>query len=285
MELIRRYATRGKSQLSYDPRRKHGPLTIKTTLDYFGFELESELETVDQFPRDEADAARHILAESVARGEARHHAVKRNRDAIDQIREAYKRSGGKTPRLGLSELTAVYERQLSDVNSMDDFRARRLVIDKAAFVPPELGDELNRLPDQVMIRDREIDIDYDVEESSGNRIGVARLRLPEKLARTLAEQEIPRLDRPVRFVVLRGQRGAVRADTLDELQEKLAQPWSPDEVEESVEDRAMLSRAEREVKEIASEFRRYRRGRHHHYRDRNDPSSGRGRRGQRRRRR
>jgi hypothetical protein len=58
---------------------------------------------------------------------------------------------------------------------------------------------------------------------------VARLRLPEKLARTIVEAEIPALDRPVRFVVTRGQRGAVRADTLDELQEILDRPWSPDE--------------------------------------------------------
>jgi hypothetical protein len=261
MELIRRYATRGKSQLIYDPRRKHGPLVAKTTLDYFGFELESELETVEEFPPAEAGAARHLLAEAVARGEARHHAVKKNRDAIEEIREAYKRSGGKIPRLGLSELTALYERQLADVNSMDDFHAKRLFVDRGAFLSPEIRQQLDRLPSQVTIRDREIDVDYDVDEQNGQRIGVARLRLPEKIARTLVDAEIPRLDRPVRFVVLRGQRGAVRADSLAELQEKLAQPWSPDEVEESAEDRAMISRAEREVREIASEFRRHRRSR------------------------
>jgi hypothetical protein len=258
MELIRRYATRGQSQLIYDARRKHGPLTIKTSLDYFGFELESEQETVEEFPAAEAAAARHLLAEAVARGEARHHAVKKNRDAIEAIREAYKRSGGETPRFGLPELTAHYERQLADVNSMDDFREKRLDVDRNAFTTPELRKRLEQLPSQVTIRDRDIDIDYDVEERNGSRTGVARLRLPEKVARTLVEDEIPRLDRPVRFVVLRGQRGAVRADSLDELQEKLAQPWSPDEVEESADDRAMISHAEREVRQIASEFRRHR---------------------------
>jgi hypothetical protein len=84
--------------------------------------------------------------------------------------------------------------------------------------------------------------------------------LPEKIARTLTEQEVPELDRPVRFVVLRGQRGAVRSDSLEDLQERLAQPYSPDEVEESADDRAMLSSAEREVRQIAGEFRRHRRG-------------------------
>ena len=260
MDLIRRYAPRGKAVLVYDPRRKHGPLMLKRTVDYFGFELENELETIEEFPADLAKEARHTLAEALARGEARHFAVKKNRESIDAIREAYKRSGGETKRLGLPELTALYEEQLADVASMDDFRAAQLVVNEDRFVPRDVRERLARLPTQITIRDREVDIDYDVEERNGERHGVARLRLPEKIARSLTEAEIPQLDRPVRFVVLRGQRGAVRSDTLDDLQERLAQPWSPDEVEESADDRAMASQAERKVREIAGEFRRHRRG-------------------------
>ena len=147
----------------------------------------------------------------------------------------------------------------------------------AAFVPAEIQERLDALPSQVTIRDREVDIDYDVEDRNGERRGVARLRLPEKIARTLTELEIPRLDRPIRFVVLRGQRGAVRADTLDELQESLAQPWSPDEVEESADDRTMLSEAERDVRRVASEFRRHRRGRDFHHGSRHGKRRRRGR--------
>jgi ATP-dependent helicase HrpA len=80
------------------------------------------------------------------------------------------------------------------------------------------------------VRDREVEIDYDVEETDAGPVGVARLRLPEKVARSLTEGEIPALDRPVRFVVLRGQRGAVRARTLDELQTQLDQPWTDEEI-------------------------------------------------------
>jgi hypothetical protein len=258
--LIRRYATRGKVELVYDPRRKHGPLVLKRTLDYFGFELESEIETVEEFPPELASEARHLLAEALARGEARHFTVKKNRDVIEEIREAYKRSGGETQRLGLPELTALYEGQLGDVRSLEEFKSARMNIDRDRFVPRHVRDRLERLPGQVVIRDRDVDIDYDVEERDGKRVGVARLRLPEKIARTLTEQEIPELDRPVRFVVLRGQRGAVRSDSLEDLQERLAQPYSPDEVEESADDRAMLSSAEREVRQIAGEFRRHRRG-------------------------
>jgi ATP-dependent RNA helicase HrpA len=258
IELIRRYATRSKPELIYDPRRKHGPLMLKRKLEYFGFELESELETVDEFSPEIAPSARHLLAEALARGEARHFAVRKNRDVIEDVREAYKRSGGETPRLGLPELTALYEAQLQSVNSLEEFKSARLTIDRDAFVPREVRDRLDQLPERAYIRDREVDIDYDIEERDGKRMGVARLRLPEKIARTLTEAEVPQLDRPVRFVVLRGQRGAVRADTLDDLQERLAQPWSPDEVEESADDRVMLSASEREVREIASKFRRHR---------------------------
>jgi hypothetical protein len=263
MGLIRRHATQSSAELIYDPRRKHGPLVLKRKLEYFGFELESELETVDKFPPELATEARHVLAEALARGEARHFAVKKNEDVIAEIREAYKRSGGETKRLGLSELTSVYEEQLSGANSMDDFKSARFSVDRERFVPRETRERLEQLPSYVTVRDREVEIDYDVEERDGQRGGVARLRLPEKIARSLTEAEIPRLDRPVRFVVLRGQRGAVRADDLNELQERLAQPWSPDEVQESADDRAMLSHAEREVKRIAGEFRRHRRGGDH----------------------
>jgi hypothetical protein len=260
IELIRRYATRSEAELIYDPRRKHGSLVLKRKLEYFGFELESELETVENFPPELATQARHVLAEALARGEARHFAVKKNQDVIAEIREGYKRSGGETKRLGLPELTALYEEQLAGANSMDDFKSARLSVDRERFIPRETRERLERLPSYVTVRDRDVEIDYDVEERDGQRHGVARLRLPEKIARSLTQEEIPRLDRPVRFVVLRGQRGAVRADDLDELQERLAQPWSPDEVEESADDRAMLPRAEREVKRIAGEFRRHRGG-------------------------
>jgi hypothetical protein len=276
MQLILRYATRAGAELIYDPRRKHGPLVIKRKLEYFGFELESELETVDVFPPDLAEEARHVLAEALARGEARHFAVKKNQDVIQEIREAYKRSGGETKRLGLPELISVYEEQLGGINSMDDFKSARLVVDRERFVPPEIREKLQRLPSFVTVRDRDVEIDYDVEDRDGQLRGVARLRLPEKIARSLTEAEIPQLDRPVRFVVLRGQRGAVRADDLDDLQERLAQPWSPDEVEESADDRAMQSHAEREVKRIAGEFRRHRRdGDHGRGRGPRRPGAGR----------
>jgi ATP-dependent helicase HrpA len=242
LEKIRRHARRGPAEVVYDPRRKHNPLTLRRTLTYFGFELEREQESIEEFPPELERAARHALAEALAKGEARHAAVNRNRVAVEEIREIYRRSGGATPKLGLQELTAMYEIALAEVRSLDDFKAAPLRLDLESLIEPGAREQYATLPDSVPIRDKEVEIAYEVEEEDGERRGVARLRLPEKVARTLSEPELPRLDRPLRFMVLRGQRGAVRANTLEELQDALDQPWTREEVE----------RAERGEREPAS---------------------------------
>jgi len=145
-ELIRANATRGKAEIVYDPRRKHGPLALRRKVEYFGFELEREVDSLDEFPPELATEARHVLADSLARGEARHFAVRKNQSAIDEIREASKRSGGQTGKLGLAELTALYEEQLASVNTMEGFKAARLTVDRQRFVPGDSARELAELP-------------------------------------------------------------------------------------------------------------------------------------------
>jgi hypothetical protein len=215
-------------------------------VEYFGFELEREAEAVRDFPPALADEARHLLAEAVARGDARQLSVKRNRASVEAVREAYRRSGGVTPRLGLAELTAIYEQQLQGVNSMEEFRNARLVLNADDFVSPAERERYEALPNMVLVREREAWIDYDVEHApDGSTFGVARLRLPEKVARTLTEAELPVLDRPLRFSVTRGQRGMVKAATLEELQELLARPWSPAEVEDQDQENDRRSQRDR----------------------------------------
>jgi hypothetical protein len=245
----------------YDPRRKQSPLALRRRLEYHGFELDREFEPIDEFPAELEPRIHAVLAESLARGEARHGALKRHRVAIEEIREAHRRSGGQTPRLGVSELVPLYERALANVHSLDDFRASPLPVDFDAIVRPAERQRWMALPDSVVVRGREVPIDYDVEDGDGAQRGVARLRLPEKLARTLSEEELPALDRPLRFTVLRGPRGAVRASSLDELQELLDRPWSPNEVVTDERPDELLPRDERRVRELATEFRRNARGR------------------------
>lgn len=251
MDLVRRYAKTGDPELVFDAERKRAPLALRRRVEYFGFDLGKEIEAVDDFPNGLHDQARHLIAEAMARGEARHVAVKRNQPLIDEIRETWRRSGGQTPKLGLGELTALYESRLRDIASLTDFKHTNLDLTQEleTLVPAAVRTKYSALPNQIQVRDRDVEIQYDVEQGETGPVGVARLRLPEKLARTLSEAELPTLDRPVRFVVTRGARGAARASTLDALQEELDRPFTEEELE-------AMNRAWEEKREARRERKR-----------------------------
>lgn len=267
MGLVRKYAQRGESHLMYDGRGKRDALVRESRLTYFGFELERDEDVLDEFPEGQEADARRAIAGALARGETRHVAVKRNRPAIEEARELYRRSGGTTRRLGLAELTALYEESLGEVRSIREYRGAPLRLPLSGWVTPEERDRLLALPEYVEVRDKPVGIEYDVEETAAGDggvapVGVARLVLPEKLARTLVEEELPRLDRPLRFVVHRGQRGSVRGATLGELQELLDRPWSPDERSADRDGRSEerhRRRRDRDVADVRSQFARERR--------------------------
>jgi ATP-dependent RNA helicase HrpA len=230
-DLLRRFADVAAGEVVYDANNRRSPLAIRRRVTYHGFELERDVEVIDEFPPDLADRARHAIAEALARGEARHHGARENQDAVELIRETYRRSGGQTPRLSFADLTALYERQLANVNSLTQFKQAPITIDADAIVPPAIRERYASLPSSARVRDRDIEIHYDVEENAdGTPLGVARLRLPEKLARTLTEEELPALDRPLRFIVTRGARGAARASTLSVLQDELERPFTEQEL-------------------------------------------------------
>ena len=264
MAMIRRYAREHEPELTFDANSKRAPLVLRRKVTYHGFELEREVEPIDDVPPDLAAKARRVMAEALARGEARHIAAKNDRVAIEEIRETWRRSGGQTPRLGLDELTAIYEQQLTDqqVGSYSGFRRARLGIDAESIVPRQVRARYLELPDFVEIRGREVPLRYDVEETPDGLRGVVRLTLPEKIARTLSDQELPTLDRPMRFVVTRGARGAARADSLDALREELDRPFTEDELAQL--DRAADRRREerqaarqaRHAKKAARDLRR-----------------------------
>ena len=128
-------------------------------------------------------------------------------------------------------------------------------------MPRRVRDEYLALPDFIDVRGREVPIRYDVEETPRGAVGVARLTIPEKLARTLAEEELPRFDRPFRFVVMRGARGAARAETLDALREELDRPFTDEELaaldraRDARRDERKQRREERNAKRAARELR------------------------------
>ena len=230
-DVIREFATTSASDVVYEADHRRSPLTVRRRVEYHGFELERDVEPIDEFPAPLADRARHVLAEALARGEARHPGARESQDAIEAVRETYRRSSGTTPRLSFGDVVALYEGQLSHVNSFSDFRRTRLSIDADSIVPPSVRAQYAGLPSTTSLRGREVEIHYDVEETpEGKPFGVARLRIPEKVARNLTESELPQLDRPLRFLVTRGARGAARASTLDELQEELERPFTREEL-------------------------------------------------------
>jgi uncharacterized membrane protein YgcG len=234
MDLVRRFATGDEATLAYDAERRKAPLVLRRRVEFFGFELEREVEAVEEFPAGREEEARRVLADALARNEARHFSVKQNQGTIDAVREAWRRSGGVLPKLSQADLAALYERRLASerVDSLSDFKQANLDLsdELEALSPRQDRARYDGLPTRVRVRDRDVEIDYDVEEDGGAPQGVARLRIPEKIARSLTPAEVPELDRPVRFIVHRGQRGAVRARSLDELQTLLDQPWTDEEI-------------------------------------------------------
>jgi len=251
MAIIRRSATESEPELVFEPNSKRSPLVLQRQVTFHGFELEREVEPIDEIPDDLVEKARRALADALARGEARHIAAKTDGVAIEEIRESWRRSGGKTPKLGREELAAMYEKLLAEQNvrSYSDFRRARLGIDADAILPRSEREKYLSLPDSIEIRGREVPVRYDVEESAQGTLGVVRLHLPEKIARTLTREEVPAFDRPLRFVVPRGARGAARADSLDALREELDRPFTDQEVAE-------LDRAAQRKREGQQEPRR-----------------------------
>lgn len=230
MELIKRHAQRGEAELIIEPDRKHSPVMLQRRVTYYGFELSREVEPLLHFPPELAQRARHALASAMARGELRHPAIRRNQTVIEDVRETYRRLGGVTPRLGQAQLTAWYETEMGEADNWEDIRSMSMRFDRREFITDAQWERADAMPGAAEIRDRAVTLEYDVEEPDTTPFGVVRIRLPEKLARTMVDAEVPVLDRPIRYVVPRGQRGSVRARTLAELQEKLSMPYTDDEL-------------------------------------------------------
>ncbi len=226
LERLKRFAKPTEVSIEYVGNKPAAPLVATTTVEYFGFVFERRVEALKKWPKSLSERARHALALAVARGQAQHHAVQANRPVVEEIREIYARSAGRTASLDEAELTLLYREQLDDqeIDSLLEFRNAKLNLDIEDYLSQAERERYWKLPSEAVIRDFRVPIEYDIEDGQG----VAGLELPEKLARDLNQDELPQLDRPLRFAVSRGSRGSVSADTLGELQEKLEGQWTPD---------------------------------------------------------
>src|SRR5207237_6106992 len=83
MDLVRRYARASEPELVFDAERKRAPLALRRRIEYFGFDLGRELEAIDEFPTDLREKSRRLLADAMARTQARHTAVKGKQPLIE----------------------------------------------------------------------------------------------------------------------------------------------------------------------------------------------------------
>jgi hypothetical protein len=214
-DLIRRYATLGPPKVVLGGPRKHQRLMIERRRSYFGFDLETEVEPIEgEIPPDLQPAARNVLTHALLQGETTHPDQTRIRRTLAELDELWRRSGGTLAAISPDELRIRVRQQLEGVTSWEQFLRTRIVLDSAELVDSETRQRLEALPGRLHLRGDAVPLDYEVENGSG----VARVRLREGQAKRLRQDELPRLDRPLRFAVQRGRHPPVLADTIPALQ-------------------------------------------------------------------
>ena len=101
-----------------------------------------------------------------------------------------------------------------EVDSWEQFLGTRLAARPAALVDEATRARLlDAFPAMVRVRGDAVPLDYEVEEGQG----VVVLRLREGQLRRLKAEDLPKVDRPLWFSVMRGPKPALRGRTLDEL--------------------------------------------------------------------
>jgi hypothetical protein len=217
-DLIRRNAVLGTPRVVLGGPRKHQRLMIERRRSYFGFDLETEIETIeDRIPGDLGPAALDVLTQALMQGETIHPDQQRIRRTLAELDELWRRSGGAVTALAPEALHRQIRRQLEGVASWQDFLRTRVFLDTAEFIDDRTREQLDALPGSLRLRGDAVPLDYEVEAG----IGVARVRLREGQARRLRQDELPALDRPLRFAVQRGTHAPIQADTVADLQSAL----------------------------------------------------------------
>ena len=217
--LIKRFARRSDPSVEYRrARRFNGLFTIQVT-DYFGFELDhTRTPLLGAFPPALVDAARAALAKGIIAGITEHPLQTGVRRALDRLGEYWRRSGGTLPGADPQHAHDLLAAQLVEVDDIDDFLKTSIRLDLENIVPADVREPLDALPKSAVVFGDRVPLDYEIE----NGRGVVRLRLREGQARRLRSRDLPEVDRPLRFTVVRGKDAAVRAQNLAELTSMLA---------------------------------------------------------------
>jgi hypothetical protein len=198
--------------------RKHQRLALERRRSYFGFELDTEVEPLeDEVPEPLQPAARAVLADALLAGETPHADQARLRRSLENIDELWRRSGGTLPAISPAARRAQVREQLEPVTGWQSFLHTRIILDPETLVDAETRRRLEALPGMLRIRGDAAPLDYEVEDGTG----VVRVRLREGQAKRLRLDELPPLDRPLRFAVQRGRHAPLLADDIPALQAQL----------------------------------------------------------------
>ena len=219
LALVKRLSRRSAPTVEYRQMRRDTGLFVVRRTEYFGFELERDREPLaGPFPPELAGSARAALTAALIAGETDHADQRAIRRALDQLGEYWRRSGGKLADADPKRTHRLVEEQLRQVDSIEEFLETPLRLDVADIVAREARADLDALPKSAMVYGDRVPLDYEIE----NQEAVVRMRLREGQARRLRIKDLPEVDRPLRFTVVRGKQSAVRAADLEELQRVLA---------------------------------------------------------------
>jgi len=217
-DLIRQNARKGPPVVSVAGPRKHRHLAVSRRLTYFGFELETVVEELrGEVPAPLQEAARDALADALLEGDTPHPDQGRIRRALTELGELWRRSGGTLESIATQVLRARIRERLAGVTSWQEFLGTRVTLDADSLVDAGTRARLLELPSMVHLMGDAVPLDYEVEEGAG----VVVLRLREGQLRRLKEGDLPVVDRPLRFSVMRGARPALHGATLDAVREAL----------------------------------------------------------------
>ncbi len=220
-ELVRRYATRSAPTVEIGGTRRRAELVVARKVEYYGFELEREVEPIiGPVPPELAELAATALVEGLLAGTVPHPDEGRIRKVVRQAREYWRRSGGAIETASDAAIAKALRAEIEPVTTWSDFEHRKLSLDLDRLVDPATRERLDRLPSIVRLFGDATAVEYDVDRGRA----IARLRLREGQARRLTPDHLPELDRPIRFSVSRGDEAPVEADSLEALQALLKKP-------------------------------------------------------------
>ncbi len=212
LELVRRHA-RVSAPIVVLRDGRAPALVVERRTEFAGFELDRQRQPLSgRFAPDLEAAARDALARGLLRRHTAHPDEASIARTADRLDEYWRRSGGTEPDAAPGAVWLSLRRQLDTVTSWGEFLETplRLSLD---VIPESRRRSLDALPASVHLLGDRVPLGYDIEDG----IAIARVRLREGQARRIRPTDLPRLDRPIHFAVMRGKREVSKARSLDEL--------------------------------------------------------------------